>query len=152
MLLQCLLPTAWFSKHSCKYTPKKKKWNIDTIISTLRGWAMICFLIFLYDGRCWLLQYTQPLQHFTSHLGTCSKQLFWERWVEMTVSIFHFFFWLVFTAMFAKSCSWQETLKEHGHEDGLDGIWEQHRTWITNNNHGCYSLSRSGVVILHRLG
>ena len=30
---------------------------------------MIRLLIFLYDGRCWLRQYTQPLQHFTSHLG-----------------------------------------------------------------------------------
>ena len=30
---------------------------------------MICLLIFLYDGRSWLRQYTQPLQHFTSHLG-----------------------------------------------------------------------------------
>ena len=30
---------------------------------------MIPLLIFLYDGRCWLWQYMQPLQHFTSHLG-----------------------------------------------------------------------------------
>ena len=35
----------------------------------ITGWAMIRLLIFLYDGRCWLRQYMQPLQHFTSHLG-----------------------------------------------------------------------------------
>ena len=31
---------------------------------------MIRLLIFLYNRRCWLKQYTQPLQHFTSHLST----------------------------------------------------------------------------------
>jgi len=46
--------------------------------------------------------------------GTSHKQLFTARRIEMIVSIFHFFFWVVFTAVFAISLSWQETLKVLG--------------------------------------
>ena len=38
-------------------------------IHSVTGWAMINLLIFLYDGRCWLWHYSQPLQHLSSHLG-----------------------------------------------------------------------------------
>ena len=40
----------------------------------------------------------------------------------MIVSIFQFFFWVVFTAMIANSLSWQDTLKEQGRDVGVAGL------------------------------
>ena len=59
-----------FGKENPGLSPKRIN---NKAFTEVTGWAMMHLLILLDDGRCWLRQYTQPLQHFTSHLGMPSQ-------------------------------------------------------------------------------
>ena len=96
--------------------------SLSAYAPSIRLFWMICpyltplpSLPYAMNSSCQLLDLantvvntTQKRNEILKQSFLLSSQSFTARRVKMIVSILHFFFWVVLTAVFAKSSSWQE--------------------------------------------